>query len=183
MSTLLIILLGTVLIQNSATLSAAGAGAVLGTFQQELRRFVKVSLSLTLASVLGFAVQTYALTPLELGYLRTVVLAVLLGIAFALTGRWRSYKDSESEGLLAYFTEHCAIWGMALFSAWNLDEWSKALSYGIGAGALLSFLDAAFRAHRSRFATAAVPFVFRGIPLDLITAGLMALALYGFIGF
>jgi electron transport complex protein RnfA len=93
------------------------------------------------------------------------------------------WRQVYSKTVLAHFTEHCATWGMALFSAWSLHDWRSVLSYGIAAGMGLALLDAAFRAHRARFATAAVPFVFRGIPLDLITAGLMALALYGFVGF
>lgn len=182
MTTLLIILLGTVLIQNSATLSGEAARTSVGTLRQELRHATQTSLTLTMAALLGFGTETYLLAPLALQYLRTVVLVLLLAGVFALVPRlWRSAAPKEN--FLGYFTEHCAVWGVALFSAWQLHSWSEALSHGIGAGVVLSFLDAAFRAHRARFATAAVPFVFRGIPLDLITAGLMALALYGFAGF
>lgn len=181
MTTLLIILLGTVLIRNSATLSGATARSSVGTLRQELRRAVQTSLTLTAAALLGFGAET-ALTPLGLQYLRTVVLVLLLAGVFAIMQRpWR--PAAFNENFLGYFTEHCAVWGLALFSAWHLHSWSEALSHGIGAGVVLSFLDAAFRAHRERFATEAVPFVCRGIPLDLVTAGLMALALYGFVGF
>ena len=84
--------------------------------------------------------------------------------------------------MLAQLTTQCAMLGMALFSASALETLSEALAYGVGAALLLAALSAAFAALRERIDAADIPIAFRGIPIALITAGFMALALMGFVG-
>jgi electron transport complex protein RnfA len=72
--------------------------------------------------------------------------------------------------------------GLALFSATALETVSEALLYGLGAALILAVLSASFLALRERIDVADVPMIFRGIPIALITAGFMALALMCFAG-
>jgi electron transport complex protein RnfA len=72
--------------------------------------------------------------------------------------------------------------GLALYSATQLETIAQALLYGFGAAVMLALLSASFAALRERIDAADVPIAFRGIPLALITAGFMALALMGFAG-
>jgi electron transport complex protein RnfA len=84
--------------------------------------------------------------------------------------------------LLAHLTSQCAMLGLALYSATTLETVGEALTYGLGAAVMLALLSASFSALRERVEAADVPMAFRGIPLALITAGFMALALMGFAG-
>lgn len=185
MATLIIILLSTVLIQGSAIAVgplAAGVSAR-GVFADEFRTALFTLLSLTLASLLGVLMARQLLPPLQLQYLLTP--ALLLGVALIYTGtRAVLEKTGALRGpeLLTQLTTQCAMLGMALFSAGALESVGEALGYGVGAAALLALLGASFAALRERIDAADTPMVFRGIPIALITAGFMALALMGFAG-
>jgi electron transport complex protein RnfA len=54
--------------------------------------------------------------------------------------------------------------------------------YGFGAAIGFSFVLVLFSTIRERLEGADVPLVFQGVPIALITAGLMSMAFMGFIG-
>jgi len=58
----------------------------------------------------------------------------------------------------------------------------KSLVYGFGAATGFGLVLVMFAAMRERIAIADVPLPFKGAPIGLITAGLMALAFMGFSG-
>lgn len=187
MATLLIILLGTVLIQSSATVVGTDAPPHIharGAFSQEFDHALFIVLTLTLATLSGFAIEHYWLAPRALGYLRTPLLALCSAAIFAGARRLTLHSSNAPQwrNFLPYVTNHCALFGLALFGAWHVRSLGEALGYGLGAALSLGVLNAAYEALRDRIANQDVPFVFRGIPIALITAGLMALALLGFTG-
>lgn len=186
MATLLIILLGTVLIQSSATVVGTDSPPPIharGAFAQEFQHALFIVVTLTLATVSGFALENL-LDAQALSYLRTP--ALLFCVALIFWGARRLTKHSRNapqwRNFLTYATNHCALFGVALFSAWYVRSLSEAFAYGLGAALTLSLLNAAYEALRDRINVRDVPFVFRGVPIALITAGLMALALLGFAG-
>jgi electron transport complex protein RnfA len=184
MGTLLIILLGTVLIQGS---SVAGQQAQLharGIFADEFRTASFTLVTLALASTFGFVATHELLQPLHLSWLGTPVIVAGIAIIFFIA---RAVLENipgaiRWPDLLAHLTSQCAMLGLALYSATALETLTQALLYGVGAAVMLAVLSASFAALRERLDTADVPIVFRGIPLALITAGFMALALMGFAG-
>jgi len=185
MTILLIILLGTVLIQGSSIAAGdlLGKASARGMFADEFRTAAFTLISLTLASLCGFGLMQW-LSSWHMVYLRTPVLLAAVTLVFFITRlllnripgmvRWPD--------VLAHLTTQCALFGMALFSAAFLESFTEALVYGIGAALLLAVLSATFNDLRVRVDQADVPVVFRGIPVTLITAGFMALALMGFMG-
>ena len=54
--------------------------------------------------------------------------------------------------------------------------------YGFGAAVGFSFVLVLFSGIRERIESADVPKIFQGVPIALITAGLMSMAFMGFIG-
>lgn len=186
MATLLIILLGTVLIQGSAIAVGGLAHQVTarGVFADELRTASFTLITLTLASLLGFGMTHQVLQPLQLSYLQTP--ALLFGVALIFLGTRAALENVPGAirwpDLLAHLTTQCAMLGMALFSATVLETFNEAFVYGLGAALMLALLSASFAALRERIDAAEVPIAFRGIPIALITAGFMALALMGFVG-
>jgi len=185
MGTLLIILLGTMLIQGS---SIAGQQVVAvharGVFTDEFRTASFTLITLTLASLFGFVVTHQLLQPLQLRWLGTPIIVAGIAVIFFIA---RALLESipgaiRWPDLLAHLTAQCAMLGIALYSATALETLEQALLYGVGAALMLALLSASFSALRERIDMADVPVVFRGIPLALITAGFMALALMGFAG-
>lgn len=184
MTTLLIILLGTMLIQGSAIAGqAAVSRAARGVFADELRSAGFTIISLTLSSLFGFVITHAVLQPLQLGYLQTP--ALLGGVALIFLGTRAALSHVPGAvrwpDMLAHITTQCAMLGLALFSATALETIGEAFAYGLGAALALAMLSASFMALRDRI-DANVPMIFRGIPIALITVGFMALALLGFVG-
>ncbi len=187
MSALVIILLGTVLIQGSSLIlgnesSRLPLQARL-SLSAELREASFTIITITLSAVFGFSITHYILMPLQLNYLRTPALVFITACIIIAA---RSFIDvaehSPQHRVLVLLTNQCALLGVALFSAFLSNSLPESFAYGFGASLALALLSAAFRALMERINTSAIPFVFRGIPLSLISAGLMALALMGFAG-
>ena len=83
---------------------------------------------------------------------------------------------------LPLITTNCAVLGVALLNIQNNYTFIESVVYGITGG--LGFLLAIvlFASIRERLVFAEYPKAFEGVPIALITAGLMALAFMGFSG-
>ncbi len=184
MNTLLIILLSTVLIQGSTIAGQRIDATARGVFTDEFRTAIFTLITLCVASMFGFIITHSVLQPLQLNWLTTP--AVVAGVAVIfLVSRAVLEKVPGAirwPDLLVHLTTQCAMLGMALYSATTLETLGEAFVYGLGAALVLALLSASFAALRERVDVGDVPVVFRGVPLALITAGFMALALLGFVG-
>jgi len=141
---------------------------------------------LTLASGASWLAWHWLLEPLGLGYLRTLVFILLIAalVQFAeMLVRTTSPLLHELLGVfLPLITTNCAVLGVALL---NLDRGHgllESLVYGASAGAGFGAALVAFAGLRERLEGADLPSAFRGAPIALVTAGLMALAFMGFTG-
>ena len=105
-----------------------------------------------------------------------VTLVELLMQAFA-------YGLYEVLGIfLPLITTNCAVLGVALLNVNRQHGLLESLVFGASAGAGFGLALLLFTALRERLDTADVPQAFRGAPVALVTAGLMALAFMGFAG-
>ena len=83
---------------------------------------------------------------------------------------------------LPLITTNCAVLGVALLNVREQHDLLQSALYGFGAAAGFALVLISFAALRERLVFADVPLHFRGAPIALITAGLMALAFMGFTG-
>ena len=83
---------------------------------------------------------------------------------------------------LPLITTNCAVLGVALLNVNRQHGLLESLVFGASAGAGFGLALLLFTALRERLDTADVPQAFRGAPVALVTAGLMALAFMGFAG-
>jgi len=186
MAALLIILLSTVLIQSSVIVAGNNTPTkrARGALADEFRPAVFTLATLTLAAVYGFAITHYVLVPYKLEYLRTP--SLLIGVALIFFAARKLFDNIpgavRSPDLLSHLTAQVALLGIALFAAAFTESFIEACCYGSGAACALIILSSSFAAILERVDTIDIPFVFRGIPVALITVGLMALALMGFAG-
>jgi electron transport complex protein RnfA len=141
---------------------------------------------LTLSAGLSWSLQTWLLTPLGLDHLRTLgfILVIAAVVQFTeLLMRARAPLLYRVLGLyLPLITTNCAVLGVALLNVQARHSLMEALLYGFGAAIGFALVLLLFAAMRVRLANADVPASFRGSPIGLITAGLMALAFMGFAG-
>jgi electron transport complex protein RnfA len=74
------------------------------------------------------------------------------------------------------------VLGVALLNVERQHGLLESLLFGASAGAGFGLALLLFTALRERLETADMPAAFRGAPIALLTAGLMALAFMGFAG-
>ena len=79
-------------------------------------------------------------------------------------------------------TTNCAVLGVALLNVQIGHGFIESALYGFGAAVGFSLVLVLFSTLRERLVAADVPAAFQGVPIALITAGLMALAFMGFAG-
>lgn len=83
---------------------------------------------------------------------------------------------------LPLITTNCAILGLALFLVLKDYSFIESLVFGIGAGAGFTLAISIMAGIREELDLAEVPASFRGAPITLLVAGLLALAFMGFAG-
>ena len=79
-------------------------------------------------------------------------------------------------------TSNCAVLGVTLLNVQEQHNLLQSALYGFGAAAGFGIVLVLFAAMRERIALSDVPMPFKGAPIGLITAGMMALAFMGFKG-
>jgi electron transport complex protein RnfA len=141
---------------------------------------------LTIASGLSFALWQWVLVPLHLEYLRTLGFILLIAGVVQFTEIMVRATSPLLHQLLGLFlpliTTNCAVLGVALLNVQRQHGLLESLVFGASAGAGFGLALLLFTTLRERLATADVPDAFRGTPVALVTAGLMALAFMGFAG-
>ncbi len=151
---------------------------------------------ITLATLVTYLLYTYILDPLGIVFLRTIafilVIAALVQMVEIILKKISPSLYSALGIFLPLITTNCAVLGVAInvvsaeFSfgggeahMLNLGEsivYAFATSLGFGVAMIL------FAGLREQLAMNKVPQVFKGIPIALVTAGILAMAFMGFSG-
>ncbi len=189
MTDLLLLALGASLVNNFVLTQFLGLCPFVGV-SRRLEVAAGMALAtlfvLTLASGASYATWHWVLEPLGLGYLRTLVFILLIAAVVQVTEMLVRASSPLLHELLGVFlpliTTNCAVLGVALLNLERQHGLVESLVFGAAAAAGFGLALLAFAGLRERLETADVPAAFRGTPLALITAGLMALAFMGFGG-
>jgi Na+-translocating ferredoxin:NAD+ oxidoreductase subunit A len=187
---LLLIIISAALVNNFVLIKFLGLCPFLGV-SNNIESAVGMSLAtafvLTLASVASFALTRWVLAPLDLMYLATVMFIVVIAVLVQLTELFMRHSAPLLHRVLGIYlpliTSNCAVLGVALLNVREQHSLVESALYGFGAALGFGGVLVALAAARERLAMADVPAAFRGAPIGLITAGLMALAFMGFTGF
>ncbi|MFW6134036.1 MAG: electron transport complex protein RnfA [Elusimicrobiota bacterium] len=83
---------------------------------------------------------------------------------------------------LPLITTNCAILGMALFMVIRDYNYLQSMVFGFGAGVGFTMVIIIMAGIREEIQYSPAPEIFKGAPITLITAGLLALAFMGFSG-
>ncbi len=141
---------------------------------------------ITLASAVAAVIYKFILVPLDIEYLQTIVFILVIA---ALVQFVEMFLKKNMQGLyqalgvyLPLITTNCAVLGIALT---NVQK-----QYGIGYSIVSGFATAVgftiaiviLAGIREKMEYNDIPESFQGMPIVLITAGLMAIAFCGFSG-
>ena len=184
-----LILLSTILVNNFVLVKFLGLCPFMGV-SRKLETAIGMALAttfvLTLSSMFSFLVNHYILTPLGIEYMRTIMFILVIAVVVQFTEMVVHKTSPLLYNVLGIFlpliTTNCAVLGVALLNVQEQHNLLQSALYGFGASAGFGLVLILFSAMRERLADADVPLHFRGAPIALVTAGLMALAFMGFTG-
>ncbi|QYJ73638.1 electron transport complex subunit RsxA [Shewanella sp. FJAT-52076] len=189
MSEYLLLLIGTVLVNNFVLVKFLGLCpfmGVSGKLESAIGMSMATTFVLTLASVLSFLVNQYLLAPFDLTYLRTMSFILVIAVVVQFTEMLVQKTSASLHRALGIYlpliTTNCAVLGVALLNVNEQHDFLESAIYGFGAAVGFSLVLVLFSAMRERLAAADVPMPFRGGAIAMITAGLMSLAFMGFTG-
>lgn len=186
---LILILMGGVLINNYVLQQFLGICPFLGVskkLNQATGMGIAVTFVMLCATAVTYPIHTYALIPLGLDYLQTIVfILVIASLVQFVEIALKKFIPSLHKSLGVYLpliTTNCAVLGVTInniTAGYSFLE-SMVSSLGVGLGFLLAMV--LFAGVRSRMENCPAPKAFKGVPITLVAASIVALAFYGFSG-
>ncbi|GJM07996.1 MAG: electron transport complex subunit A [Lysobacteraceae bacterium] len=184
-----LIIVSTVLVNNFVLVKFLGLCPFMGVsnkYTSASGMAAATTFVLTLSSMLSYLVHTYLLTPLELQYLRTLSFILVIAAVVQFTEVVMRKTSPLLYKVLGIFlpliTTNCAVLGVALLNVQQQHSLFESALFGAGAALGFSLVLVLFAAIRERLVLADIPTAFKGAPIALVTAGLMAIAFMGFGG-
>ena len=186
---LLVILISSSLVNNVVLSQFLGLCPFLGVSKKTETATgmgVAVIFVITLASAVAGLIYQFILVPLDITYLQTIVFILVIAALVQFVEMFlKKFIPSLYQSLGVYLpliTTNCAVLGVALT---NVQK-----NYGIGTGIVNGFATAVgftvsiviLAGIREKLTYKDIPESFQGMPIVLVTAGLMAIAFCGFSG-
>jgi electron transport complex protein RnfA len=141
---------------------------------------------MTIASIITWVIQYYILIPFKVEYLRTVsfilVIATLVQFVEMVIEKTSPALYRALGIYLPLITTNCAVLGVALLNMQQRYSFMESAVFGFGSSIGFAFAIVLFAGMRERMELARIPRSLRGVPIALITAGILSLAFMGFRG-
>ncbi|MBQ7362829.1 MAG: RnfABCDGE type electron transport complex subunit A [Clostridia bacterium] len=189
MTKYILILMAGVLVNNYVLQQFLGICPFLGVskkFNQASGMGIAVTFVMLAATAVTYPIYTYILAPAKLAYLQTIVfilvIAALVQFVEIVMKKLLPALHKSLGVYLPLITTNCAVLGVTLNNitdGYNFIE-SMISSLGVGLGFLLAMV--LFAGVRSRIENCPAPKAFRGVPITLVAASIVALAFFGFSG-
>ena len=156
-----------------------------------------VTFVIAIATLVTFLLQKYVLVPLQLEFLQTVsfilVIASLVQMVEIIIKKISPSLYQALGIFLPLITTNCVVLGVAIqvvSNEYNFGFAEGARMLGLGEAMLFAIATAIgyglalilFAGIREQLELSNVPKAFKGVPIALLTAGIMALAFMGFSG-
>ncbi|MBQ2413474.1 MAG: electron transport complex subunit RsxA [Rikenellaceae bacterium] len=183
------IIIGAIFVNNIVLSQFLGICPFLGVsskVETSLGMGAAVTFVMAITAVVAWSLQKYVLAPLNIEYMQTIVFILVIA---ALVQMVEIVLKKVSPALyqalgifLPLITTNCAVLGVAILlvqEQYNLLQsvvYSVSIALGFGLALVL------FAGIRERLDIEEVPAAFRGTPIALITAGILAMAFMGFSG-
>ena len=147
---------------------------------------VAVIFVITIASAVTNLIYTFILVPTGLEYLDTIVfILVIAALVQFVELVLKKSMPALYEALGVYLpliTTNCAVLGVALTNVQNGYGFAASVVNGIGISVGFTIAIVILAGIRERNEHNNIPESFKGMPITLVTAGLMAIAFFGFSG-
>ena len=189
MKELLLIAIGSALVNNVVLSQFLGLCPFLGVskkIETAGGMGVAVIFVITIASAVTNLIYTFILVPTGLEYLDTIVfILVIAALVQFVELVLKKSMPALYEALGVYLpliTTNCAVLGVALTNVQNGYGFAASVVNGIGISVGFTIAIVILAGIRERNEHNNIPESFKGMPFTLVTAGLMAIAFFGFSG-
>ena len=189
MTNLLIIAIGSALVNNVVLSQFLGLCPFLGVSKKVKTAAgmgTAVIFVITLASFVAALIYQFVLTPLNITYLKTIVFILVIAALVQFVEMFlKKYMVSLYESLGVYLpliTTNCAVLGVALTNVQKSYAILASVVNGFATAAGFTISIVILAGIREKMEYNDIPKPFQGMPIVLITAGLMAIAFCGFSG-
>ncbi len=189
MAEILMIMLAAILTENFIFIKFMGICPFLGV-SDKADKAVGMSFAvifvMTLSSAVTWVVYHFILVPLDIEYLQTIAFILIIASLVQFIEMFlKKYVPALYSSLgifLPLITTNCAVLGAALLNISNGYTFIQSVVFGFSAA--LGFMVAVliFAGVREKLKYSDVPKSFQGMPIALVTAGLIAMVFSGFSG-
>ena len=145
-----------------------------------------VTFVLVIASIVAYLIQYYILVPLNITYMQTIVFILVIA---ALVQMVEIILKKVSPALyqalgifLPLITTNCAVLGVAILLVQKEYNLGEAVVYAVSVAIGFTLALVLFAGLRERLELENVSKAMKGVPIALITAGILAMAFMGFSG-
>ena len=147
---------------------------------------IAVVFVIIMATLICWPLYNFVLVPAGIPFMDTVAYILVIASLVQLVGLFiKKYSPSLYKTLGIYLpliTTNCAVLGVAQSNTDQGLDFLSSLANGIGTSVGFLIIIVVFSCVRVRLETANTPKAFKGLPIALITAALMAIALMGLQG-
>lgn len=189
MENLILIFISTLLINNVVLTYFLGICPFLGVsgkMESALGMGMAVTFVMTLATSISWLIYYLILKRFGLLFLEYIVFILVIASLVQIVEMFiRKYSTNLYQSLGIYLpliTSNCAILGVALFMVVKDYSFPEAVVFGFSGGLGFCLVLVVMAGIREELEFADIPKIFKGAPLTLITAGILALIFMGFAG-
>ena len=185
----IIILMTSVLVNNYVLVRFLGICPFLGVskkLNQAVGMGVAVTFVMLMATAVTYPIYAYLLAPNNMTYMRTIVfilvIAALVQLVEIILKRYIPALHKSLGIYLPLITTNCAVLGVTINNINDGYGFAESMVSSLGCGLGFLFAMVLFAGVRARIEDADPPESFKGLPITLVSAAIVALSFMGFTG-
>jgi electron transport complex protein RnfA len=185
--TLFAIVIGAIFVNNVVLSQFLGICPFLGVsskVETSMGMGMAVTFVMALATLVTWCIQQYILVPFGIGYMQTItfilVIAALVQMVEIVLKKVSPALYQALGIFLPLITTNCAVLGVAIITVQKDFDLLTGVIYAVAAALGFALALILFAGIRERLEVEDTPEAMRGVPIALITAGLLAMAFMGF---
>lgn len=183
------IVIGAIFVNNVVLSQFLGICPFLGVSSKvdtSLGMSAAVTFVMALTAVVAWSIQEFILVPFGIEYMQTIVfILVIAALVQMVEIILKKVSPSLYQALgifLPLITTNCAVLGVAILMIQKEFTLLQSVAYSVATALGFALALVLFAGIRERLDFEEVPEAFRGVPVALVSAGILAMAFMGFSG-
>ena len=184
-----VVVIGAIFVNNVVLSQFLGLCPFLGVSNKvstSLGMGAAVTFVMTVSSIVAYLIQYYILVPLGIEYMQTIVfILVIASLVQMVEIMLKKLSPALYQALgifLPLITTNCAVLGIAILLVQKEFSLGESVVFAASTAVGFSLALVLFAGLRERLELEDVPAAMKGMPIAILTAGILAMAFMGFSG-